>query len=126
MTLVQSKKLTIAGWSFSLLVSIGLLMSAGVKFAQPPEVVENLKKTGLDEFLLMPIGLVELICTICFLVPRTSFLGSILLTGYLGGAVFAHVRIQDMFFAPLAFGIVVWIGYGLRHVEDMKRAFHIV
>ena len=78
MNTVQTKKLTMTGWVFSILVSVGLLMSAGAKFAQPPEVVENLKKTGLSESLLVPIGIVELLCTICFLVPRTSFLGAIL------------------------------------------------
>ena len=121
----QPKNLTIIGLILSVLPCFALIGSAVMKFVQPPELLEQLSKIGLEQHLLIPLGVVELVSTILFLIPRTSFLGAILLTGYFGGAIFSHVRIVEPFTIPLALGIVIWVGYGLRHVEDMKLAFHI-
>ncbi len=92
-----------------------LLMSAGMKFAQPSTFVEGFKTLGYPMSLATGIGIVELLCTIIYLIPRTSVLGAILLTGYLGGAVATHVRIADpSFVGPLLFGVLVWVGLYLR------------
>ena len=47
------------------------------------------------------IGILEIVCTVVYVMPRTSMLGAILLTGYLGGATATHVRIGDPFFFPI-------------------------
>lgn len=60
------------------------------------------------------IGIVELLCIVLYLIPATSVLGAILLTGYLGGAIATHVRIGEPFIAPLLLGVVVWLGLYLR------------
>ena len=94
---------------------IVLLMSASMKIAQPPSFVDNFKTFGFPINEALPIGIVELLCTIIYLIPRTSVLGAILLTGYLGGAVATHVRIADpSFVGPLLFGVLVWLGLYLR------------
>jgi hypothetical protein len=65
---------------------------------------------------MFALGIVELTCTILFLIPQTAMLGAILLTGYLGGATATHVRITDWGHAPIpvVLGIVIWIGLCLR------------
>ncbi len=74
-----------------------------------------------------PLGVVELLCTVLYLIPSTSVLGAILLTGYLGGAVATHVRIGEPFIAPLLLGVMVWLGLYLRDARvqalvPMRRA----
>jgi hypothetical protein len=61
------------------------------------------------------IGVVEVVITILFLIPQTSFIGAILLTGYLGGATVTHVRLGDSFVVPVVIGVLVWIALGLRN-----------
>jgi hypothetical protein len=84
----------------------------------PPMVVEGGKKAGYREGSMFGIGCVLLACTLCYAIPRTSILGAIPLTGYLGGAVATHVRIGDPFlsrvFVPVDFGVFVWVGLVLR------------
>ena len=94
---------------------IVLFMSAGMKIAQPPGFAESFKAFGYPINEALTIGIVELLCTVIYLIPRTSVLGAILLTGYLGGAVATHVRIADpSFVGPLLFGVLVWLGLYVR------------
>ena len=65
-------------------------------------------------------GLLELTCALVYAVPRTVELGAVLLTGYLGGAVATHVRIEEPFVVPLAVGAIAWAGLYLR--DDSVRA----
>ena len=60
------------------------------------------------------LGVIEIAVAILFLIPRTSFVGAILVTGYLGGAVWAHLRVGDARFFPIIIGVVMWIALGLR------------
>ena len=60
------------------------------------------------------VGILELVCTIVYAIPRMSILGAILLTGYLGGATATHVHISDPFFMPVVLGVLVWGGLFLR------------
>ena len=60
------------------------------------------------------LGVLELACTILYAIPRTSVLGAILLTGYLGGATATHVRVGDSFIMTVVLGVVVWGGLFLR------------
>jgi hypothetical protein len=89
-------------------------MSGVMKIIQPPGAAAAFESIGYDAAQVARIGVLELICTGLYLVPRTSVLGVILLTGYLGGAVAAHVRIHDAFLVPLALGVLVWAGPWLR------------
>jgi hypothetical protein len=79
------------------------------------EMLENWAKSGYPAGTLLPIGLVEMACAVLYLVPRTSVLGAVLVTGYLGGAVATHVRAAEIaFLAPLLLGVLAWGGLWLR------------
>ena len=109
-----STKMLWAGRIVSALVVLGLMMSAVMKFIQPVQFKEEFAKSGWNANLLVPLGIVEVICTLLYAIPRTSVLGAILLTGYLGGAVATHVRTGDSFIPPIVLGILVWLGLFLR------------
>ena len=109
-----SKKALWTGYVMSAIPVLMLFFSAAMKFAKPPAVMEGLKHLGLPENLVFGLGVLEVACTLLYVIPRTSVLGAILLTGYLGGAVLAHLRVGDPFFGPVIFGVLVWGGLFLR------------
>jgi len=117
----NSRKMIWAGRIISALPVLLLFFGASMSFAKPAGVVEGFKRFGYPESLLRVLGVVELSCALVYLIPRTSVLGAILLTGYLGGATATHVRMLDpAFFAPVLIGILVWLGLFLR--EPRLRA----
>lgn len=105
-------------WTGYVVTAIPVLMlifSGVMKFLKPPSFVEEFERLGYGENLALIIGILEIGCTIIYLIPRTAVLGAILLTGYLGGATATHVRIGDpSFFAPVIVGVLVWLGLYLR------------
>lgn len=119
-------KTRVAGWVISALVAAMLIgPSAGGKFVDFDGKEEMFGKLGWTTELMFKIGVVEVACALIYLVPRTSFLGAILLTGYLGGATAAHVRIGDPFFMPIVVGVAAWVGLGLRVPAVRRLAFGI-
>jgi hypothetical protein len=96
------------------LVSITLLFSAVMKFQGGPEVSEGMAHLGLPESLIVPLGILEISCTVAYLIPATTVLGAILLTGYMGGAICTHLRVGDPYFVQIGLGILVWLGIYLR------------
>ena len=103
-----SKKMRWAGYSISALPVLMLLFSGVMKLVKPASVVEGFVRLGYPESLALGIGIVELACAALYVIPRTSVLGAILLTGYLGGATATHLRIGEPFFAPVLLGVMVW------------------
>ena len=95
-----------------------LLFDAAFKLISPPAVIEGSKKLGIPAELSPVFGLVLLACVALYAVPRTAPLGAVLLTGYLGAAVFVHVRVGDPLFTHTLFPIYVatfaWLGLYLR------------
>jgi hypothetical protein len=110
----MSKKALWASYIMSAVPVLLLLFSALMKFQKPASVVEGFAHLGLPEDLALGLGILELACTVLYLVPRTAVLGAILLTGYLGGATVAHLRVGDPFFMPAVLGVLVWGGIYLR------------
>jgi hypothetical protein len=109
-----SKAMVWTGWVLSVLPSLLLLFSGTMKLI-PGKSTEGFEHLGFPESLALVLGIVEVGPTLIYLIPRTSGLGAILLTGYLGGAVAAHARLLEPNFAgPLVFGILVWGGLYLR------------
>lgn len=103
------------GWILTGLVAIFLIaLSAMGKFTEWEGKEEMFAKLGFSLDVMTKIGVLEVAVVLLFVVPRTGFLGAILLTGYLGGAVVAHVRIGDPFFFPIILGVVAWTALGLR------------
>jgi hypothetical protein len=110
-----SKGMRWGGWIASALPVLMLLMSAGMKFAKGPEVMEGMAKFGYPESTILGIGIAEVACTVLYVIPRTSVFGAILLTGYLGGATATHVRVGDpAFISAVITGVLVWLGLYLR------------
>jgi len=119
-----SKKKLWAGRVISALPSLFLLMDAFGKFIKPAPVVEGTLLLGYPASVILPLGIVLLVCTVLYSIPRTSVLGAILLTGYLGGAVATHVRVGNPLFThalfPIYVGALIWIGLFLR--DERLRA----
>ena len=116
-----SRKLLWAGRILSALPVLMLLFSGVMKLMKPAPVVEGFARFGYPESLIFGIAILEITCTVVYVIPRTSILGAILLTGYLGGATATHVRIGDpAFIMPAILGVLVWGGLFLR--DDRLRA----
>ena len=75
-----------------------MLFDAGVKVLKLPAAVEGTVRLGYPVSTIQPIGVIALVCVLLYAIPRTSILGAILLTGYLGGATATQVRVQDAWF----------------------------
>lgn len=100
------------------LVALFLLLDGAMKLVKPAFVVEETMRLGYPERVIVPIGIVLIVCTILYLIPKTAVLGAILLTGYLGGAVATHVRAGEPVFSvvfAIVFGVLVWLGLYLRN-----------
>src|SRR3989449_10906971 len=89
-------------------------MSAFMKLKGGAEVMQGMAHLGLPESLIMPLAILEISCVVIYLIPATSVLGAILLTGYIGGAICTHWRVGGPFFIQIALGIFVWLGLYLR------------
>lgn len=117
----QSKAITRAGWALSGLSILFLLFDAITKLGLERHVIAATTQLEFPLGAIQPIGLVLLVCTILYIIPRTAVLGAILLTGFLGGAVASKVRIMDPLFAstlfPVYFGLFVWGGLYLRNAR---------
>ncbi len=115
-------------------LAIAFLLFDGVtKFFMdklPPEGLEAIKKLEWSMELMPTIGTTLLICTALYIIPRTSVVGAVLLTGYLGGAVASHVRVSNPLFShtmfPVYVAVFVWLGLYLRdsRLKNLFREFH--
>lgn len=118
---MSKSKLT--GWILSVLLAVFLGgVSAMGKFTEWEGKAQMFEKMGFKTDLMFNIGILEVIIAILFIIPRTGFLGAILLTGYLGGAEVTHLRIGDMNFFPVIIGVLIWIALGLRNPTIFKLA----
>ena len=110
------------GFSMNALVVAFLLMDSGMKLAAVQPVLKAGAETGFPGVTMArTLGVVLLLCTVLHVIPRTSVLGAILLTGYLGGAVATHVRLGNPLFSHVLFGVYVgvlmWGGVVLREPQ---------
>ena len=112
-----SKKMLWISRIISAVPVLMLLMSAGMKLAQPPAVLEGMAHLGFSAKQAFGLFFLEIACTILYLIPRTAILGAILLTGYLGGATASHVRVGDPFYGPVILGMLLWLGLYLRELR---------
>jgi len=118
-----SRKAIWTGWALSVLVSLTFVFSAVMKLIVHPEVVKGVAHLGLPESLIRPLGFVELLCVVVYLVPTTAVLGAILFTGFVGGTIITHLRVGEPVYANILLGILIWVGLYLRHprVRDALR-----
>ncbi len=121
-TAPTSKKMLWTGRIISALPALFLLLDGIMKLIKPAPVVEATVRLGYPESVILGLGIVLIASTLLYLFPRTSILGAILLTGYLGGTVATHVRVSDNLFSvlfPVFFGLLIWGGLYLR--DDRLR-----
>jgi hypothetical protein len=116
--LTSSRKRLWTGRILSGLSGLFLLFDGLIKVLMIAPVVEGSQKLGYPPETMLPIGVIMLIATILYLVPRTAFFGALLLTGHLGGAIATHVRVGDPLFShtlfPVYLALLLWAGLTLR------------
>ena len=114
----RTSRSVIAGRVLSGIAVAFLLFDAGIKFLVAPEAVEATAQLGWPVHLMPVLGTIELALLVLYLVPRTAPLGAVLWTGYLGGAIATHLRIENPLFShtlfPIYVAILVWGGLYLR------------
>lgn len=105
------------------LVGLFMIGASGLpKFFDWPGKNEMMAKLELPLSLLPTIGVIEIAVTLIYLIPRTAFLGAILITAYLGGAILTHLRVGDQWLFPIIIGVLTWIGLALRQPVIFKLA----
>lgn len=109
------------GWTISGLVAAFMFFDVVGKFAKPAPVIAAFARTGWPIELAVPIGAILLICTVLFMIPRTSALGAILLTGYLGGALATNLRLQPAVYKYALPGLF-WCADLDRHLAEGAEA----
>ena len=109
-----SKKSVWAGRILTGLVVLVFAFTAALGMLNPAAAAQGFAHYGYPPGSMVPIAVVDWACVLLYAIPRTSVLGAILLTGYLGGAISTHVRAGEPFFLPLGVGVIVWLGLFLR------------
>lgn len=108
----------LARWGSYVLSALPVLMmtmSGVMKLVQPPMIVEGFAKNGIAPSTIAIIGVIELLCAVLYVIPQTAVLGAIVVTGYLGGAIFVHVQKGEIaLLSPLLLGVFAWGGLYLR------------
>jgi DoxX-like protein len=115
-----SRAARISGWIIAGLIGLFMLVDGGLRVMKFPPYVKATIDAGYAASFAIPLGIVALVCAIAYLIPRTSVMGAILLTGYLGGAIATNIRVGQPLYFPLVFGILAWLALYLR--EPRLRA----
>lgn len=106
------------GLGLSLLVTLFFVLDAGGKLFQVEPVLKGTLELGWPQSAVFPLGLLLLVGAVLYAIPRTSVLGAIYLTGFLGGAIATHYRIGSPLFTHVLFGVyvaaIMWLGLALR------------
>lgn len=109
------------GWGMSGLMIAFLLLDSISKLLLEHHVVEATTQIGYPLEVIRPLGVICLVCTLLYAIPRTSVLGAILLTGYLGGAIASKLRIEDPLFSSVLFGFYFGVFlWGALYLRDER------
>ncbi|CAN5481434.1 DoxX family protein [soil metagenome] len=115
---MKSKRSRWAGRIVSGLAAVFLTFDGAIKLSHVQSVADAHRQLGIPMHLAPAIGVIELACLALYLVPRSAVLGAVLLTGYLGGAVAIHMRLEDPLVShtlfPIYVGVLCWVGLYLR------------
>ncbi|GCC51732.1 DoxX family protein [Chryseotalea sanaruensis] len=118
---LPSRKAHRIGWGLSGFAILFLVFDIVGKFLKPEAVIKGTVELGYPETIIGSLGVILLVCTLLYTIPRTSFFGALLLTGYLGGAIATHVRIGNPLFShvlfPIYVALFIWIGLYLRSAK---------
>jgi hypothetical protein len=98
-----------------------LTSAVNLMFVKSPDMMLQMANFGIPAHLIPTIGVMELLCSALYLIPRTAVLGAILMTAYLGGAVMTHLRIGDpLLVVAVVIGVLLWAGLYLRD-QTLRR-----
>ncbi|HVZ38048.1 MAG TPA: DoxX family protein [Candidatus Kapabacteria bacterium] len=118
-TVPVSKATLRIGHTLSIIAVLFLLFDSAIHIIQIKPVVDSFAQLGYPLGTALTLGILELLCVILYVIPRTSVLGAILLTGYLGGAIATQVRVDSPLLStalfPVYLGILIWGGLYLRN-----------
>lgn len=113
-----SRRAVLAGRCLSGFAALFLAFDASMKLTQNPMAVQGTTELGYPGDVVLPLGVIQLICLVVYLIPRTAPLGAVLWTGYLGGAIATHVRLDNPLFShqlfPIYVAALLWGGLWLR------------
>ena len=101
------KRMRHAGWALGVLAMLFLAFDATMKLLQLPVAIEGTTSLGYPAQVVFGLGVVQLLCLVVYAIPRTAIFGAILWTGYLGGAIATHVRIDNPLFSHVLFPVYV-------------------
>ena len=111
-------------WTGRIMTAVPALMTllgAVMKIMKVPSVIEGFASHGIGANLVVPIGVLEVVCVVSYVIPRTAVLGAILMTGLLGAATFTCLRVGDPTYPmPTVLGMMAWGGLYLRD-ERVRR-----
>ena len=108
-------------WIGSVLSGVAVLFltfDAALKLLRLPMAMDGTTQLGYPAGVVLPLGVVQVVCLALYVIPRTSVLGAVLWTGYLGGAIATHVRLGNPLFThvlfPVYVALLLWGGLWLR------------
>src|SRR5579885_1052477 len=113
---MPGKARRVTAWVLTSLLCLLFVASAAAKLARAQPVVENMEKWGLGDFVIL-IGVGELLSALLFLIPRTTSLGLLLLSSYMGGAIVTHMQHGESFVGPSVILVLIWVAGYLRPPE---------
>jgi len=116
--------MTRAGWVLTGLTSANIILDSFGKFFPPALLLQEIQRLGEQEIPLVPLGILQLAVGVLYLIPKTSILGAILMTGFLGGAEAIQIRVNGsgafLIMLPLLLGLLAWGGIWLRDERLQK------
>jgi len=108
------KPIIVVSWIIGIVAVAFVVMTGVMKVVRPDLFEVGFTRFGYDQSVVRPLGVVQLVCAVLYLFPRTAVLGAVLLTGYMGGAIATHVRIGDPYYVQVGLGVLFWVGLYLR------------
>lgn len=112
------------GRAFAALAMLVMIGSALAKFARAPEMVSGLAKAGFPDNAILPIATLELLCALLYLWRRTAIVGTLLVTGYLGGAIVVQIVSRQTVAIPVIVGMLAWAGTYLR-IREVRECLRV-
>lgn len=116
---MRAKTMTLTGYTLTTIFA-GFLAIASIapKLVGADVASDSMRQLGWPDGYVLTIGLIELLCLVLYLVPRTALLGAILMTALLGGAIATQMRVENPLFTHVLFGVylgvAMWGGFWLR------------
>lgn len=110
----ENRKILWTGRVLTALAALPFVFSFIMKVSGSPQMLQGMAHLGWPGKMLLTLAALEGTSVLLYLIPQTSVLGAIILTGYLGGAMATHLRIGEPVVLHIAIGILVWLGLFLR------------